>query len=190
MVDSKTFSRIRRLDPLHSSLRSHIHTNRMLFRGFTFFEAVGSPTTKRGKQEIEPKSRNLHFFSSSPPLHLPRSLTSSIPQIRPKESSHKYDQTMAPSAPSDSTTNSDSHSNGNGVNGDKAAVSSFPTGSTAQPNSESFFDDNADFMNLITPPKFESVEEERKYLKEKLAASLRIFATFRFDHHVVRTMRW
>ena len=99
-------------------------------------------------------------------------------------SSHTY-KAMAPSAPSDSASTSNGNSH-NGVNGDKAAVSSFPTGSTAQPNSESFFDDNSDFLNLITPPKFETVEEERKYLKEKLAASLRIFASFKYDHHVVR----
>ena len=37
---------------------------------------------------------------------------------------------------------------------------------------------------LTQPPKFESVEEERAYLKEKLAASLRIFARLGFDHHV------
>ncbi|GAA5897978.1 uncharacterized protein JCM6883_000882 [Sporobolomyces salmoneus] len=74
---------------------------------------------------------------------------------------------MAPSAPSDT-----------------AAVSSFPTGTASQPNSESFFDDNAEFMNLITPPKFKTVEEEREYLKEKLAASVRIFGKYGYDHHV------
>lgn len=68
---------------------------------------------------------------------------------------------------------------------DSAAVSSFPTGSSSQPNSESFFDDNSEFLNLITPPKFDSVEQERAYLKEKLAASVRIFGKFGYDHHVV-----
>ncbi|GAA5828709.1 hypothetical protein JCM3766R1_003797 [Sporobolomyces carnicolor] len=67
---------------------------------------------------------------------------------------------------------------------DSAAVSSFPTGSSSQPNSESFFDDNSEFLNLITPPKFDSVEQERAYLKEKLAASVRIFGKFGYDHHV------
>ncbi|GAA5820811.1 hypothetical protein JCM11491_000687, partial [Sporobolomyces phaffii] len=76
---------------------------------------------------------------------------------------------MSPSASSDSPT---------------AAVSSFPTGSTSQPNSESFYDDNAEFLNLITPPKFDSVDAERAYLKDKLAASLRIFGKFGYDHHV------
>jgi hypothetical protein len=77
---------------------------------------------------------------------------------------------MSPSAPSDT------------------AVSSFPTGGSSQPNSESFFDDNAEFMNLITPPKFESVEKEREYLKEKLAASVRIFGKYGYDHHVVSSI--
>lgn len=38
---------------------------------------------------------------------------------------------------------------------------------------------------LTSPPKFNDFESERAYLKERLVASLRIFAKLGFDHHVV-----
>ncbi|ORY89026.1 class II aldolase/adducin, N-terminal domain-containing protein [Leucosporidium creatinivorum] len=37
---------------------------------------------------------------------------------------------------------------------------------------------------LTSPPKFTDIESERAYLKERLVASLRIFAKLGFDHHV------
>ncbi|GAA6064611.1 hypothetical protein JCM10212_007100 [Sporobolomyces blumeae] len=83
---------------------------------------------------------------------------------------------MSPSAPSDQSTTTHQP--------EGAKTSSFPTGSSSQPDSESFFDDNSDFLALITPPKFDSVDDERRYLKEKLAASLRIFGKMGYDHHV------
>lgn len=42
-----------------------------------------------------------------------------------------------------------------------------------------------DLKALSTPPKFSTVEEERKHIKERLAAAFRIFAKHDFDHHVV-----
>jgi ribulose-5-phosphate 4-epimerase/fuculose-1-phosphate aldolase len=38
--------------------------------------------------------------------------------------------------------------------------------------------------NLVGPPSFESVEEERRHRKERLAASFRLFAKFGFDEGV------
>lgn len=46
----------------------------------------------------------------------------------------------------------------------------------------------SDLFALATPPKFEDKEKERQYLKEHLAAAVRIFAKYGFDHHVVRCM--
>jgi hypothetical protein len=48
------------------------------------------------------------------------------------------------------------------------------------------FDNNADLAALATPPKFDGdVEKERAYLKERLAAALRIFAKQGLSFHVV-----
>ncbi|KAI5474401.1 class II aldolase/adducin domain containing protein [Pseudohyphozyma bogoriensis] len=41
-----------------------------------------------------------------------------------------------------------------------------------------------DLLALATPPKFDSIEKERAYLKERLVAAIRIFAKFGLDHHV------
>lgn len=39
---------------------------------------------------------------------------------------------------------------------------------------------------LFAQPTFESKEQERHNLKERLAAGIRIFGKFNFDHHIVR----
>ncbi|CEQ41268.1 SPOSA6832_02980 [Sporobolomyces salmonicolor] len=54
----------------------------------------------------------------------------------------------------------------------------------AQPNPESFFEGPAEFEALLSPPKFDSVDDERAYLKERLAAALRIFGKYGYDHHI------
>ncbi|KDE09471.1 hypothetical protein MVLG_00373 [Microbotryum lychnidis-dioicae p1A1 Lamole] len=48
------------------------------------------------------------------------------------------------------------------------------------------FDYGGSLKELTEPPKFDNVEDERKYLKERLAAALRIIGRLGFDHHVVR----
>lgn len=40
-------------------------------------------------------------------------------------------------------------------------------------------------LEAFGPPKFENKEEERQHLKERLAAGIRIFGKFNFDHHIV-----
>ncbi|GAA5875184.1 hypothetical protein JCM1840_007275 [Sporobolomyces johnsonii] len=54
----------------------------------------------------------------------------------------------------------------------------------AQPNPESFFEGPAELEALLSPPKFDNVEDERAYLKERLAAALRIFGKYGYDHHI------
>ncbi|GAA5835037.1 hypothetical protein JCM11251_000145 [Rhodosporidiobolus azoricus] len=68
------------------------------------------------------------------------------------------------------------------------AVHEEHSGSTRQSSTaESFgFDSSPDLKALCTPPYFKGdFEKERRYLKEKLAAALRIFAREGMDHHVV-----
>lgn len=40
-------------------------------------------------------------------------------------------------------------------------------------------------LDAFKPPQFEDKEEERQNLKERLAAGIRIFGKFNFDHHIV-----
>ncbi|KAM0754178.1 class II aldolase/adducin domain-containing protein [Meredithblackwellia eburnea MCA 4105] len=51
-------------------------------------------------------------------------------------------------------------------------------------NSGFDFGGASELGKLTQPPTFANVQEERKYLLEKLAAALRIFAHLGFDHHV------
>ncbi|SCZ89182.1 BZ3500_MvSof-1268-A1-R1_Chr1-1g01012 [Microbotryum saponariae] len=46
------------------------------------------------------------------------------------------------------------------------------------------FDYGGSLKELTEPPKFDNVEDERRYLKERLAAALRIIGRLGFDHHV------
>ncbi|GAA6006024.1 hypothetical protein JCM10207_007311 [Rhodosporidiobolus poonsookiae] len=69
---------------------------------------------------------------------------------------------------------------------DAAALSAHAASSTRQEAVEDFGFDNpeSDLAALCRPPTFSSVEEERAYLKERLAAALRIFGKMELDHHV------
>ncbi|GAA5929238.1 uncharacterized protein JCM15063_004091 [Sporobolomyces koalae] len=107
---------------------------------------------------------------------------------------------MSPSAPSESTAVSSFPAGTlpgepepttlkakNGTSSEPSTTTT-PTDDTKSHQSadpESFFDKNdSDFVKLITPPKFDSVEKEREYLKERLVAAIRIFGKFGYDHHV------
>lgn len=50
------------------------------------------------------------------------------------------------------------------------------------------------FSTLASIPEFEDKMREREYVKERLAAGLRIFGKFGFDHHIVSILlvhtRW
>ncbi|GAA5993292.1 hypothetical protein JCM10908_001416 [Rhodotorula pacifica] len=60
-----------------------------------------------------------------------------------------------------------------------------PTTGTRQDNdSESFGFEKGDLLSLSTPPKFDDIEKEKQYLKERLALACRIFAQYGLDHHV------
>ena len=45
---------------------------------------------------------------------------------------------------------------------------------------------NTLLLDLCTPPKFETIAEDRAYLKERLAAAFRIFAKLGLDYGIVR----
>jgi len=49
----------------------------------------------------------------------------------------------------------------------------------------SFEFENASMSSLTTPPKFDDILEGRQYVREKLAAAVRIFAQHGLDHHIV-----
>ena len=61
-----------------------------------------------------------------------------------------------------------------------------PAGTRQDGDTESFGFEKGDLAALSTPPKFDDVEEEKRYLKERLALACRIFAQYGLDHHVVR----
>ncbi|BGO99631.1 hypothetical protein JCM10021v2_003307 [Rhodotorula toruloides] len=69
---------------------------------------------------------------------------------------------------------------------DAAALSQPPHSGTRQDqDAESFgFESDADLKRMVTPPKFDSLEEERQYLKERIALACRIFAQYGLDHHI------
>jgi len=67
------------------------------------------------------------------------------------------------------------------------------TASDAQPKRK--HDPNAGTLStLASIPEFEDKMKEREYVKERLAAGLRIFGKFGFDHHIVSILsmhsRW
>lgn len=62
-----------------------------------------------------------------------------------------------------------------------------PTSGTRQDqDAESFGFEQGDLQALSTPPKFDNVDDERQYLKIRLALACRIFAQHGLDHHIVR----
>lgn len=69
---------------------------------------------------------------------------------------------------------------------DAAALSQPPHSGTRQDqDAESFGFEKGDLAALVTPPKFDSLEDERQYLKERIALACRIFAQYGLDHHIV-----
>lgn len=83
---------------------------------------------------------------------------------------------------------------------DAAALSQPPHAGTRQDaDAESFGFEKGDLAQLVTPPRFDSLDDERQYLKERIALACRIFAQYGLDHHIVsgdpsgysvRGMRW
>ncbi|BGP25553.1 class II aldolase/adducin domain containing protein [Rhodotorula toruloides] len=68
---------------------------------------------------------------------------------------------------------------------DAAALSQPPHSGTRQDqDAESFGFEKGDLAALVTPPKFDSLDEERQYLKERIALACRIFAQYGLDHHI------
>ncbi len=63
-----------------------------------------------------------------------------------------------------------------------------PVGTRQDGDTESFGFEKGDLAALSTPPKFDDIEEEKRYLKERLALACRIFAQYGLDHHVVRCL--
>jgi len=60
-----------------------------------------------------------------------------------------------------------------------------PTSGTRQDqDAESFGFEQGDLQALSTPPKFDNVDDERQYLKIRLALACRIFAQHGLDHHI------
>jgi len=59
-----------------------------------------------------------------------------------------------------------------------------PTGTRQDADAEDFGFGKGDLAALVVPPKFDSVDAEKKYLKERLALACRIFAQYNLDHHV------
>ncbi len=59
------------------------------------------------------------------------------------------------------------------------------SGTRQDGDSESFGFDKGDLAALSTPPKFDNPDEEREYLKIRLALACRIFAQYGLDHNVV-----
>ncbi|KAK4050805.1 hypothetical protein OIV83_003226 [Microbotryomycetes sp. JL201] len=75
------------------------------------------------------------------------------------------------SAPGQAANGTNGTANANGTHHKQEASSGFEMG-------------KGDLAKLTAPPKFDNVEAERAYLKERLCAALRIFAKQGFDHHV------
>lgn len=73
---------------------------------------------------------------------------------------------------------------------DAAALSSMkptPTGTRQDADAQGFGFEKGDLAALATPPKFDNLDDEKRYLKERLALACRIFAQYGLDHHVVRS---
>lgn len=69
---------------------------------------------------------------------------------------------------------------------DAAALSQPPHSGTRQDaDAESFGFEKGDLAQLVTPPRFDSLDDERQYLKERIALACRIFAQYGLDHHIV-----
>ncbi|XQF94107.1 hypothetical protein ACOBV9_22535 (plasmid) [Pseudoalteromonas espejiana] len=48
----------------------------------------------------------------------------------------------------------------------------------------------SDKFKLIMPPKFNTLEEQRSYEKQRLAAGFRVFAMYGFDEGLAGTYRY
>ncbi|GAA5883167.1 hypothetical protein JCM3774_006863 [Rhodotorula dairenensis] len=70
---------------------------------------------------------------------------------------------------------------------DAAALSSMkpePTGTRQDADAQGFGFEKGDLAALSTPPQFDNLDDEKRYLKERLALACRIFAQYGLDHHV------
>ncbi|BGP33084.1 hypothetical protein JCM10296v2_004873 [Rhodotorula toruloides] len=68
---------------------------------------------------------------------------------------------------------------------DAAALSQSANQGTRQDtDAESFGFDKGELRALVTPPKFDSLDDEKQYLKERIALACRILAQHNLDHTV------
>ncbi|BGP49207.1 hypothetical protein JCM10450v2_005090 [Rhodotorula kratochvilovae] len=65
-----------------------------------------------------------------------------------------------------------------------ALTNSHLAAGTRQDDATDFGFGKGDLAALTSPPKFDNIEDEKKYLKIRLALACRIFAQYGLDHHV------